>query len=83
MNNHKSLDFYLKLPYQIVLEEDLEVGGYTAYIEELPGCITQGETLDETIENIHEAKELWLEIVFEQGEEIPYPKYLSIYSINK
>ena len=35
--------------------------GYIGYVEELPGANTQGETLDEALENIHEAVELVLE----------------------
>ena len=36
-------------------------GGYVAFIEELPGANTQGETLDEARENLHEAVTLVLE----------------------
>lgn len=35
--------------------------GYTAYVVELPGCISQGDTLEETKENINEAMTLYLE----------------------
>jgi len=35
--------------------------GYVAFIEELPGANTQGETLDEARENLHEAVALVLE----------------------
>jgi predicted RNase H-like HicB family nuclease len=36
-------------------------GGYVAFVEELPGANTQGETLDEARENLREAVELVLE----------------------
>ena len=36
-------------------------GGYWAEVPELPGCYTQGETLDETLLNLHEAVGCWLE----------------------
>ncbi len=36
-------------------------GGYAAFVEELPGANTQGETLDEARENLREAVELVLE----------------------
>jgi predicted RNase H-like HicB family nuclease len=36
-------------------------GGYIAFVEELPGANTQGETLDEARENLREAVELILE----------------------
>ncbi|HEX8410511.1 MAG TPA: type II toxin-antitoxin system HicB family antitoxin [Thermoanaerobaculia bacterium] len=37
-------------------------GGYIAWVEELPGANTQGETLDEARENLKEAIELILEV---------------------
>lgn len=47
---------------KIVLEESNE-GGYTVYVPSLPGCISEGDTEEEAIENIKEAIELYLESV--------------------
>ncbi|MEZ4514887.1 MAG: type II toxin-antitoxin system HicB family antitoxin [Chloroflexota bacterium] len=47
---------------QIVLEPSSE-GGYTVYVPSLPGCISEGDTIDEAVENIREAIELYLEPV--------------------
>ncbi len=44
----------------IVLEPQKE-GGFTVYVPSLPGCISQGETKEEAINNIKEAIELYLE----------------------
>ncbi len=41
--------------------EEAEEGGYVAYVAELPGANTQGETLDEARENLREAIQLILE----------------------
>jgi predicted RNase H-like HicB family nuclease len=41
--------------------EEAPEGGYTAFVEELPGAISQGETLEEARENLKEAIELILE----------------------
>jgi predicted RNase H-like HicB family nuclease len=38
-----------------------EEGGFIAFVEELPGANTQGETLDEARENLREAVEMILE----------------------
>lgn len=38
-----------------------EEGGFWAEVPALPGCMTQGETMDELRANLHEAVELWLE----------------------
>lgn len=46
---------------KIVLEPS-EEGGFTAYVPSLPGCISEGETKEETLENIREAIELYLPI---------------------
>ncbi len=50
----------MKKSFHIVLEKQDE-GGYTVYVPELPGCISQGETEKEALENIKEATELYLE----------------------
>lgn len=76
-NNHQAtvkfkLEDYLELMYPITLYADSE-GGYVAEIKDLPGCLTQGETLEEVMTNIKEAKELWLETAIEAGDEIPLP----------
>lgn len=48
--------------FKIVLEASDE-GGYTAYVPSLPGCISEGETVEEALKNIREAIELYLEPV--------------------
>ena len=47
---------------QVVLEPSDE-GGYTVYVPALPGCISEGDNVDEALENIQEAIELYLEPV--------------------
>ena len=53
----------MDLTLTAVYEEipDNEGGGYVAYVEELPGAITQGDTLEEARENLRDAIELLLE----------------------
>ena len=41
--------------YTIILEPDTEEGGYTVTVPALPGCITQGETIEQCIERAQEA----------------------------
>ncbi len=45
--------------FSVVVLED-EDGGYIAVVPELPGCHTQGDSLDEVMENVREAIELYL-----------------------
>lgn len=47
---------------QVILEPSDE-GGYTVYAPALPGCISEGDTLDEALANIKEAIQLYLEPV--------------------
>jgi predicted RNase H-like HicB family nuclease len=44
-----------------VLFEPSDEGGYTAYVPALPGCISEGDTLEQARQNIREAIELYLE----------------------
>ncbi len=39
-----------------------EEGGYWAEVPALPGCLTQGETLDEVVENLNDAIDGWLSV---------------------
>lgn len=55
--------------YHIVLTP--EEGGYVASVPALPGCNTEGDTLDEAIANAREAIELYLEVLRDRGEPIP------------
>ena len=50
------------MKFQVVLEPSDE-GGYTVYVPTLPGCISEGDTVDEAMRNIREAIELYLEPV--------------------
>jgi len=51
-----------KMRFQTVLEPS-EEGGYTVYVPSLPGCISEGDTVEEALTNIREAIELYLEPV--------------------
>ncbi len=51
--------------FSVVIMED-EGGGHIALAPELPGCHTQGDSLDEVIRNIKEAIELYLETLSEE-----------------
>jgi antitoxin HicB len=38
-------------------------GGFSVSVPEIPGCYSQGETLEEALANIREAVELWIDVV--------------------
>lgn len=68
----QTVDDYLKLPYTVRVTAD-PTGGYVAAVEELPGCISQGETWDEIHEMIHDAMESWIAGALDDGETVPVP----------
>ncbi len=77
MNDH-SLDYYLSLPYTIELTPD-KGGVWFAAIPLLKGCMTQGDSREDALVMLDEAKELWLETALEEDILIPEPeKMLSL-----
>jgi predicted RNase H-like HicB family nuclease len=48
-----------------------EEGGYVAEVPALKGCLAQGETLSETLEELEIITELWLETAKRQGQLLP------------
>ncbi|MBK6318813.1 MAG: type II toxin-antitoxin system HicB family antitoxin [Dehalococcoidia bacterium] len=58
------------LTYRI---EQVEEGGYFGQVVELPTCITEGLTLDETITNLRDALALYIEVADEDGIEVSAP----------
>ena len=76
----KPLEYYLGLEYSLDIIADPD-GGYVAIFPDLLGCMTQGETLEETIEMANEARELWLECEYDTDpNDIPLPSYPIDYS---
>ncbi len=61
------------MKFKVIIEEDKEDGGYVVSVPSLPGCHSQGDTIEEALENIKEAIELYLEpdeeeIKFKEGD---------------
>ena len=48
----------MKLKVLVLPEAD---GGYSVSVPAMPGCFSEGDTLDEALVNIREAAELWVE----------------------
>jgi predicted RNase H-like HicB family nuclease len=56
--------------YTVVLEKE-PTGGFVAIVPTLPGCVSQGETREETLANIQEAIELYVEDCIASGDPVP------------
>ncbi|MGA2402246.1 MAG: type II toxin-antitoxin system HicB family antitoxin [Syntrophobacteraceae bacterium] len=61
----------------VVLEPSDE-GGFTAFVPSLPGCISEGETREEALENIREAIALYLEPVDDDIASVPGAEVIEI-----
>jgi predicted RNase H-like HicB family nuclease len=61
----------MRLRYLVVVEKG--DNNYSAYAPDVPGCVTTGKTLQETLANMREALELYFEVTLEDGAPIPTP----------
>jgi antitoxin HicB len=64
MSNH------LDVSYTVILHPDSD-GGYTVTVPTLPGCVTQGETIEEAIAMAKDAIRLYIESLIADGEPVP------------
>ncbi len=58
------------MQYTVILEQEPD-GGYVANIPALPGCVSQGDTREEVMANIHEAAEAYIEDCIQAGDPVP------------
>lgn len=77
-----SVQDYLKLPYNIIIQKinDESGGYYYARVLELEGCQSDGETFDEAYRNIFDAMEGYIETKLENGFDVPMPQNADDYS---
>ena len=52
-------------------------GGFIAEAPELPGCMSDGETPQEALENAYDAIVCWMEAAREMGRQVPPPKRMA------
>ena len=68
----------LKYPFEIIPDE--YEGGYAIAYPDLPGCLSCGDTIEETIKNGEDARLAWISAELEEGHEIPLPNSTEKYS---
>lgn len=56
--------------YTVILERESD-GGYVVSVPALPGCVSQGDTRQEALDNIREAIDLYVEDCIEAGDPVP------------
>jgi len=57
--------------YTAIFDPDEEDGGFTVTVPALPGCISEGDTFEEAVENIKDAIQGYLTSLIKDGEPIP------------
>ncbi len=77
--NRKPLEYYLNLSYPFHAIAD-EEGGWAIVFPDLPGCLTQADTMEELAYMAEDARRLWIEATYEGGDPIPLPSYPPDYS---
>jgi len=60
----------MKRTFAVVLTPDPDDGGYVVTVPALPGCVTEGDTYEEALQNAREAIALYLEYMQDKGEQI-------------
>jgi predicted RNase H-like HicB family nuclease len=56
---------------QVVVYPDREDGGWVAEVPSLPGCISQGDTKQEALQNVRDAIEVWVNGAQDVGLAVP------------
>jgi predicted RNase H-like HicB family nuclease len=75
MSVKRTLEYYKKSPYHIILEpwDDGQGVYWVARVAELPNCLIHGDTPEEAIKEIEEVKRDWIKSNLERGLRIPEP----------
>jgi predicted RNase H-like HicB family nuclease len=59
------------MKYTVIIEQG--PNNYSAYVPDLPGCVSTGESYEDVLQNIHEAIEGHIQVMHEHGDPIPQP----------
>jgi len=70
----EKVEYYMNLPYRLVVVPDVDEGGYGAYYPDLKGCITSANRAEDIVLMAEDAKRCWIEAALEEGIEIPEPE---------
>ena len=71
-----NLDALMRLPYAVEVVPDTTTDGEPCYLArhpELPGCMAHGDTAEEAVANLGEARRLYIATLLEHKQEVPLP----------
>ncbi len=68
--------------YTVIVERlpDSEGGGFIARVLDLPGCMSDGDTDIEALENAHDAITAWIDCARQMGRPVPHPTAQRVYA---
>jgi predicted RNase H-like HicB family nuclease len=72
----RDVEQYIDLPYAVEVVPESTTDGmlcYRASHPELPGCMAHGDTPDEALENLEDARRLYIETLLVKGLQVPLP----------
>ena len=72
--------YYVGMPYTRMLIPDPDEGGFVAEVLELPGCLSQGETVEEAYRNLNDAMAGYIAALLDSGQTVPEPIGMNEYS---
>ena len=75
-----NLNDYMKLKYPFEIIPDEIEGGFAIEYPDLPGCLSCGDTIEETIANGEDARYAWIGYAIDNNLEIPLPNSMARYS---
>ncbi|MCD8015024.1 MAG: type II toxin-antitoxin system HicB family antitoxin [Lachnospiraceae bacterium] len=62
------------MKYEVILFGSEEDGAYIAEVPELPGCMADGATAKDALQNVEVVAAEWIETAVSLGREVPVPK---------
>ena len=68
------------IKYELIIYWSEEDGAFIAEVPELPGCMADGASYKEALDNVEVVAKEWLEIARELGRKIPQPKGKLVYA---
>ena len=79
----KTLNDYMAMSYRMEIVGDKDEGGFVVSYPDLPGCITEGNSLKGAINVARKALGQWRDHLVENKEEIPKPSFFGIVKAGK
>ena len=63
---------------QVILIPDREGGGWVAEVPSLPGCMSQGETMQDALRNVRDAIAEWIAAAADEGMTVPSEEFSAV-----